>query len=184
MAFISLESYKTYANITSSDNDRRLDQLINTVEAFIKRYTGLDFERQEYTEFADVTGAYVELDQLPVHAVLEVSYFDAVGDLQEIEAEEYRVYPEEGLLELTDAALSDIATSRFHGNQLKVRYEAGYLSVPEEIKQVTRDLVKYYDKGEYAPQSVEVQSIDYGIIQDIALPPHIRRILALYRKMV
>lgn len=184
MAFITLESYKTYANITSSENDRKLDQLIRTVESFIKRYTGLNFEKASYTEFCDLEGVFVELDQVPVISVSKVSYFDNNGDLEEVDAEEYRFYPEEGIVELSASALSAAATSRFRGNQLKIEYEAGYTKLPEDIKQVTRDLVKYYDKSEYAPQSVELQSIDYGIVQDLGLPPHIRRILALYRKMI
>lgn len=182
--FITLDQYKTYAEIKSSENDRKLEGIINRVEEYIKNYCGVRFVSTTYTEELDLEGNYVFLSQMPVTAITSVQYYDADGTLQTIAATEYRMYGEESMLELTNDAVALVATSKYLIKQVKVVYTGGYTSIPEDIKQATMDLVKYYDKSEYTPlSSSNIRTIDYDVMQSVSLPPHIRRVLAFYRKI-
>jgi hypothetical protein len=184
MAFITLEQYKTYAEITSTEKDRKLEMLINNVETIIKNYCGISFTSATYTEDLDLEGNYVFLSEIPASSVTTVSYYDADGVLTAIDAAEYRLYTGESMLELTNTAVSLIATSKYLNKQVRVVYVAGYSTIPLDVKQVTMDLVKYYDKSEYTPlMSSNIRSIDYDVMSSVSFPPHIRRVLALYRKV-
>jgi hypothetical protein len=184
MAFITLEQYKNYAEIKSTEGDRKIEGLITRVEEIIKNYCGIKFVSATYTEDLNADGYYVFLTQMPVTSVTSVQYYDIDGTLQTIASTEYRIYAEESVLELTDTAVALIATSKYINKQVRVVYVAGYSTIPDDIKQVTMDLVKYYDKGEYTPlSSNNVRTIDYDVMESVSLPPHIRRILAFYRKI-
>lgn len=184
MAFITLEQYKTYAEIKSTENDRKLEGLITRAEEIIKNYCGLKFSSATYTEDLDIEGNYVFLNQLPATSVTSVNYYDFEGVLQLIPSTEYRLYGDEGLLELTSDAVANVSTSKYLNKQTRVVYVAGYADIPADIKQATMDLVKYYDKSEYMPlSSSNVRTIDYDVMQSVSLPPQIRRVLAFYRKI-
>lgn len=184
MAFITLDQYKTYANITSPENDRKLDNLITNVDEIIKSYCGIKFVSATYTEELDVEGNYLFLSQIPATSITTVKYYDATGTLQTIASTEYRLYKDEAMVELTSDAIALIADSKYISKQVEVVYVAGYTTIPADIKQAAMDLVKYYDKSEYAPlMSSNVRTIDYDVMQSVSLPPHIRRVLAFYRKI-
>lgn len=184
MPFISLEQYKNYAEITSTNSDRKLEGLITRVEEIIKSYCGLQFISATYTEELDLDGSFVFLSQIPAQSITSIQYYDINGVLQAIDTSDYRLYKEESMLELTENAVTLVNTSKYSSRQIKVIYVAGYTSIPEDIKQATMDLVKYYDKSEYTPlTSSNVRTIDYDVMQSVSLPPHIRRILSFYRKI-
>ena len=54
MAFITLDQYKTYAEIKSTEGDRKIEGLITRVEEIIKNYCGIRFDNATYTEELDV----------------------------------------------------------------------------------------------------------------------------------
>jgi hypothetical protein len=185
-SFISLEHYKTYAGITSPDNDRKLEGLISRAEGIIRSYCGRGIALTAYSEDATLEGAYLFLKEFPVMSVSSVQYWDLDGVIQTIDPAYYRYFKDEGSIELTYEGQTLINTSKYGGgvNNAKVTYTAGYAYVPEDIKQVTMDIVKYYDKSEYMPvMSANVRTIDYDIFESLSFPPHIRRVLAFYRKV-
>lgn len=184
MAFVTLEQYKTYAGITSSESDRKLEGLLTRCEELVKNYCGIRFDSASYTEEVDVDGYYIFLNQLPATAITSVEYYDFEGTLTALASTEYRLYQDEGMLELTLEALGLISESKYKSKQVKVVYTGGYTTIPQDIKQVTMDIVKYYDKSEYTPvASANIRTIDYDVFNSISFPPHIRRVLAFYRKI-
>jgi hypothetical protein len=184
MAFVTLEQYKTYAQITSAENDRKLDALIANCEQIIKSYCGIDFTVGNFTEELDLEGQYLFLSQIPANSITTVKYYDADGTLQTVANTEYRLYSGEGMLEVTPDLVALVGDSKFISKQVQVVYAAGYATIPLDVRQATMDLVKYYDKSEYAPlMSSNVRTIDYDVMQSVSLPPHIRRVLAFYRKV-
>lgn len=184
MAFITLEQYKGYASITSPDNDRKLEGLITRAEELVRTYLSRTISSAVFTEEATLEGAYIFLKEFPVTAVATVQYWDIDGVLQTIDSTFYRFFKDEGMLELNYDAQSLVYSGKYSVNNVKVTYTAGYTSIPEDIKQVTMDIVKYYDKSEYMPvMSANVRTIDYDIFESLSFPPHIRRVLAFYRKI-
>lgn len=185
MGFITLEEYKNYAEITSTNEDRKLINLIENSTDFIKVYCGLDFTQNTYTEELDLEGRYVFLSQLPVVSVTSVKYYDDTGTLSDaVDAAEYRIFKEEGMLSVSYDLYALIYYSKYTEKQVQVVYQAGYSTIPNSIKQATMDLVKYYQKSEYLPvMSANVRTIDYDVMHSVSLPPHIRRMLSIYRKI-
>lgn len=184
MGFVTLEEYKSYAEISSNNDDRKLINLIDTTAAYIKSYCGVDFTSATYTEELDLEGRYIFLGQMPATSVASVQYYDADGILQTIASTEYRLCGAEAYLLLTYEAQALIALSKFPEKQVVVEYTAGYASAPLDVKQANMDLVKYYHKSEYLPvMSANVRTIDYDVMHSVSLPPHIRRMLSIYRKI-
>ena len=65
-------------------------------------------------------------------------------------------------------------------NRFKITYKAGFASVPLDLKLALFDLMDYYMKKESTPRkSSSDVSVQY--ITNSDFPPHIKRVLDLYR---
>jgi len=191
---ISLDYYKSYKGITSTTRDGKLQSLIVQVSALIETYCNRKFvdysSSPGITEWFDAKTSVVDLTHFPVIAVAGVMT-SADGGITQValtedstdydgfyvDMQNCKIYQQKGLNFLDSY---DIPY-----RSLEVTYTAGYTedTIPEDLKLAVQDLVHYYEENEKQPtQSLLGGTIDNPLPYAAnSFPPHIRRILDLYR---
>jgi hypothetical protein len=185
MALLTLNEYKTLENINSTGNDTRLKAILVAVEQFATNYCGREFEQATYVETPDITEQTMFLNNFPVTSLTSVDYIDYEDNPQEADLAWFRLFGAEGIVEMDDASWYDISyTSKYADRFLNVTYVGGYAVIPDDLKLAISSLVTMYFKDETSPvKSQNVRTIDYSVISAVNLPPHIRRVLDLYRRI-
>lgn len=99
MPVITLSSYKTWAGISASTNDARLQLFIDAVEAWAPRFCGRTFVSATFTEDYSCTGtAVVILRNTPVTSITSVSWINSDGTTTTVDSSTYRYRGETGEL--------------------------------------------------------------------------------------
>jgi len=202
--FIDLTEAKTYLQISSTEFDTRLSNLITMACSVIESYCGRTFSSNTYTEYHDGGKSSVYIRNFPINSVSEVWEYDGTqyklltgplsdGSQPNVAANanstpQYMWYSETG--EITrdmvegDAFLSVIQKQRFFNRPkaVKVVYNGGYDIPPADLKQATLDYLKIIYKDIQAKQvSLGGETIDNYQVANSGMPVHIQRTLNLYR---
>jgi len=155
--YINSYDVKTLAQVTYKDLDFNTDgdfeawldnELIPQIEAAIDTYCGVPsgFFKAGGTTFTDERYDYdrsgIQLKNYPVISVTKV-YYNKAGygqseDWEEIDSTDYILYPEEGIIILTE----DVPAVK--ERSIKITYEAGYSAVPDAVKHVCAQLCANY----------------------------------------
>lgn len=192
---ITLDEYKLAKSITKGNDDQVLEQLITNVSAIIQKYLGRDIVNtgiiEEVFSF-DYDTPYIYLDNYPIKNgsvvinPLTSSYYDSTVHLPYV-SDTYVVDHAKGKL-----------IRRGHCNWwprgddiIIIQYELDgddETEVPGPLKQVTIDMVTYYHKQEWRDsQQLMGASINNQTgtgntnTPSKSFPPHIQRILDLYK---
>jgi hypothetical protein len=141
----SLPSVREYLKIAASDTtyDSLLTNLIKRSQMLIEKYCGRQFKARDYTEYYDGDGtSKLLLKQWPIVSVTELNMDNARSFLSVTQAlaADFVIWSEEGYLELLSAADSISGFSeggslfRYGQQNIKVRYNAGYAAIPEDLE--------------------------------------------------
>ena len=180
---ITLQDYKTFSGISNNNDDAKLSVILALVQEFVETYCARHFIKATYTEqVSDQTGLLF-LRNLPLVSVTSVSYIDIAKESVSMAATEYIAYLEEGSIELYDYATKVSPQVLAIHKPFTVTYVGGFTETPPTLKLAIMELVTYYFKHQYINKTssvnVNVQSEDTQ--SNSNLPPHIKRILDLYR---
>ena len=178
---ITKAEYKTYASITSVNQDAEIDLLIPRVSELVKTYcrrTFVDFYDEAKIEMFEGGYGSLILKETPVTQVISVQQSTDYG----------QTYTK--LTKFTDWVQSNdfVVSVNPRGfepliNGYKVSYFAGYETVPEDLKLAVLDLVTYYRKNDGAIHSTKApgtNAVQIEYISTTSLPAHIKRVLDLY----
>lgn len=204
MALVTLNEVKTYLKITSSTDDVRLEALITYAQKLIESYCGRELEAASYTEYFDGGRPSVFVARVPINNVTSVSEYDGVdyvllngpnsdGSLYNTQSNtttiQYTFYTETGEItklvgDGTGVLNLDLAGFSVFNNftkGVKIIYNGGYVNVPADLKLCLMDVVKMLHK-DWQSQSLTFQGETVRQHDFSAMfPPHIRRILEMYR---
>lgn len=191
LPLVTLEEYKVYAGINSTNQDAVITALISTVSELVKticRRTFVDYVDDAKTEVFSGGESRYYLKEFPTLSLSGVEYSTDYG----------QTYT--SLVEFTDFVLdleddSILAIPYFNDpykdtkfakaiNGYKVTYYAGYTTIPEDLKVAVLDLVTYYLKNDgsvHSPKAPGTNSVQIEYITTTALPAHIARILNIYK---
>lgn len=190
MDLITLEEYKAYAGISSTNQDSEIEVIIPIVSKFVKTYcrSGLvDFVNDAKIEYFNGGNPEILLSEYPIISVLGVEYSEDYGqtttDLVEytdfvLDLENNKILP------LPVSSTDNLTVFPKLINGYKVSYYAGYETLPEDLKVAVFDLVTYYLKNDgsvHSPKAPGTNSVQIEYITSTALPAHIARILNLYK---
>ncbi len=186
---ITLQEYKAYEGIKSDTDDPKLLALIESVSQLVKSYCSISF-----VDF--VTVDKVESFSIPFETS---ELFLTESPLISVSQVQYRNTPTEAY-QILDAGLYDANTytdsvMRFNSggtavnwpigpNAVIVTYRAGWTETPADLKLAVMDLVNYYKNNEHKPrQSIGTANRDNPeeSRQNPQFPPHIKRVLDLYK---
>lgn len=181
---ITKAEYKTYAGISSTNQDSEIDLLIPKISELIKTYcrrTFIDYYDEVLVEKTSGGFEKLLLKEAPVVQVLSVEKSTDYG----------QTYT--GLVEFSDwvldtednsvVSLSILGFERLI-NGYQVSYFAGYETVPEDLKLAALDLVTYYRKNDGSVHNNKSPgaggSVQLEYIMNTNFPAHIKRVLDQY----
>lgn len=189
---ITLNQFKEYRDIKSSEQDGAIQSLIDSVEELVENYCNRSFTKYVSTdkiEYFDAKTNLVELTEFPVISVTHVKTSKDGGLTQTTLTENdpgkggYLVNLEDGIIHTQKQYVDFLPDYDTPYKSLEVAYRAGYTTVPKDLQLCALDLVEYYRKGESTPTRNMLGATIDNPLPYIAnsFPPHIRRILDLYR---
>lgn len=179
---ITKNEYKTYAGISSTNQDAEIDSLIPKISQLVKTYckrSFIDYYSDAKQEVFSGGFNSVILKESPVVQVLS---FETSTDYGQNYTE---------LVEFTDWVLDgdyivSISPQGFERrlNGYRATYYAGYEAVPEDLKLALLDLVTYYRRNDGSVHNNRTPggggSVQLEYILNNNFPSHIKRVLDLY----
>lgn len=191
---ITLDEYKLAKGLSKNDENDRLSMLIANVSSLIQTYIGRNFvdDGQNITQVfsLDYDTPILYLDKYPVSTIVSITETDPYGYDSTVH---FPVPSSNYYLDSTNGRLIRVGGLYWPQGPgaVIVTYRAGYpagTAIPSELKQAAIDLVSYYKNEEYKPSmqtrgatlTNPVQSGRQGDLST-AFPPHIQRILDLYK---
>ena len=206
MALVTLSEIKNYLTISNSTNDNNLNSLANYASAVAESYCGREFTSGYAIEYHDGGRNSIYAKKLPVNNVNSVFEYDGIQyvklqpptlsseALPNVAANnisiEYTWDSETGQItrsygpSVSRPELDYSSPPIFNNYKkgVKVEYNGGYDSIPLDLKLAILDYIKILLKQEQSMQSFTFQGETKGaFVLSANFPPHIRRILDLYR---
>ena len=186
---ITIDEYKEYEGITSSNEDLRLEKLIPSVSQLVKTYCGnsiIDFFSVDKVETFNLQWhtSFVQLTESPLISITQVEErLNPSADYAVLDAADYYSDLEtDSVIRLSGSVEKNWNTGP---GSVRVTYRAGYASTPADLKLAVIDLVKYYIRDEHkerrsiAGATIENQGVTKLRTGDF--PDHIQRVLDLYK---
>lgn len=182
MDLITISEYKSYAGITSTNSDTAIKTIIPKVSELTKSYcrrTFIDYVNDEKIEVFD-GGLYLLLGEYPVISVNSVESSSDYGKTY-TSLTEFTDY----VFNRFDQVILPIGISSFPlmPNGYKVSFNAGYETIPEDLKLAVMDLVTYYLRNDMAVKTHRTagsNTVQIEYITKNTLPSHISRVFDLY----
>lgn len=187
---ITLDEYKEYEGITSSNEDLRLEKLLPSVSQLVKTYCGnsiVDFYSVDKVETFSIkwNTSLVQLTESPLLSVsaVEERYSPSSSyTTLTVDNDYYLDFETDSIIRVAGSS----EKSWRHGpGAVKVTYRAGYEETPADLKLAVIDLVKYYVRDEHkerrsiAGATLENQGVTK--LRSGDFPDHIQRVLDLYK---
>ena len=187
---ITVDEFKTYRKITVDKEDTKLSQLIEAASDLVKVYCNRTFvdnyttPKIEYFDGTKVSIAYLE--ELPIVAISDVSYTtDGITYTSLVENTDYFVDDVNDSIVNKGGSAFITSGSDFPTKSLRVTYTGGYEEAPGDLKLAVLDIVEYYRTEQFTPRKAAggatLENIGFRAGSSIGLPPHIKRILEMYR---
>ncbi len=180
---VSLEDYKAYVGISNANDDPKLRITLALVSALVEDYCGRQFLTATKVEQACATSGSIFLSNTPVQSVTSVSCINTSKEQVAIPDTDYVAYSDEGILELLEEATVHAAAIY---KPYTITYIAGYDNLPAPLALAIMELATYHIKKQYLTKtsSVNVNTVSEDTNASSSdLPPHIKRVLDLYRTL-
>ena len=179
----TLAQLKTYLGVSGADDDALLQALLNRVAPAAERACGRTFAQETVTEYHDgKDDSVLVLVKRPVESVASVhdDLDRAYTDDALVSADDYVLYPDEGLIEL------DAGEFRDGLRNVKVVYTAGYAAIPADV---THACVVWaaavYNRAKEGGDGLSAERLP-DLAQEFlnhAMPPEARQILDRYQEV-
>jgi hypothetical protein len=179
---ITRAEYKTYAGISSTNNDATLDVLIPKVSDLVKsicRRSFVDYVDDYKIEYFEGGTASYMPEEWPIISVYCVEISQDYGNTYTnlVEYTDYAVNKRDGSIRCINKDFPVLI------NGYRVTYNAGYETIPPDLKLAVLDLVSYYLKNDSAVHThklAQPNTMQVEYITTTNLPAHIKRVLDLY----
>lgn len=181
---ITLQEYKTYANILGNTQDAQITAMIPRVSSFVKQICRRTFVDYVDDAKVDVFRGGVDklvLQETPLIAMqgVEFSYDYGQTYTSLVEYTDYVVDQATANIEL----LQDYYKKFNQANAYKVTYTCGYETLPSDLKLAVLDTLMHQIRNDGAIHSTKAigsSTTQLEYLTNAQLPAHIRRTLQLY----
>ena len=182
---ITLQEYKTYALINSTNQDAAIQSLIPKVSALVKqicRRTFVDYlEDYKIETVRSCVNNRILLSETPLTQIALIEFSEDYGKTYTAleEFTDYVVDTDTNAVEF----ILPIFTNYNKVNAFRVTYNAGYQELPEDLKLAVLDLTAYYlrnDSAVHSTKSISPNTMQIEYVSTTNLPAGIKRVLDLY----
>jgi hypothetical protein len=182
-SLITVAEYKTYSGISSTNQDAALALTIPKVSQLIKticRRTFVDYLDDSKTETKrNLTNNRFLASETPVVSVNSVEFSDDFGKTYTTLTEFVDYVVDEEAVEIIAYPYIDYSKV----NAFRFTYNAGYETIPEDLKLAAMDLTQYYmrnDSAVHSTKSISPNTMQIEYVSSTNLPAHIKRVLDQY----
>ena len=204
LPLVTRAEYKAYQGISSNTSDALIDSLIPKVSELVKslcRRTFVDYIDDAKIEYSEGGIEAFVLEEYPVLSVSSLEYSVDYGKTyttlteyenyvlskatnsikpilmtqQPVEPYGYQLYSD------ASSRLSKNFPAAING--YRITYNAGYETLPDDLRLAVLDLIAYYVKNDSAVHThklAQPNTMQVEYITSTNLPAHIKRILDLY----
>jgi uncharacterized phiE125 gp8 family phage protein len=141
---ITLDELKAHLHYDGSDHDDRLEAIIEDSCVQLERATNRSLRLITWEDTQPQFYKRMWLDFPPLNEVLEVTYYDANNEQQTLDAEDYIVskpYLGKGSIQ----AIDQWPETYCRPDAVTIRFQAGYETVPNDVKRVLLQVCGYND---------------------------------------
>jgi len=187
---VTLEEFKEYKGLKNPTDDGKNQLLVSFVSSLIENYCNRkfkDYVLSDFTEWFDSKTDVVTLSGFPLISVTSVNISSDGGVTQTLLSAsspiDYFVDIENGQVRTTVSGITFNSNYNTPYRSLEISYKYGYSDIPSDLKLAVFDTIDYYRDNKNVPSmNLAGASIDnpQPYIAN-SFPPHIRRILDLYR---
>lgn len=180
---VTLAEVKIYANISSTNSDPIINQLIPQVSEYVKTYCNrsfVDYVDESKIDIFSGGNSCIYLTESPTIALQSIEFTADYGLTYTtlVENTDY-------VLDLEKDVIRPIYTQEFQKqiNGYKITYTAGYETLPVDLKLAILDIVVYYLKSDMSVKSNAMAGKNTVAIEYITtskFPSHITRVLDFY----
>ena len=182
---VTLAEYKAYMGILGNTQDAEIKSLIPKASALVKslcRRTFVDYYDDPKVQQFRGSASSLLLAESPLVSVSSVEFSADYGNtfVDLVEFTDYVVNHENCSV---DIIASGYATPGKPSYLYKVTYNAGFETVPEDLKTCVLDVVKYLQRNDSAVHSnkaVGTNTMQIEYLLNAQMPAHIQRIILLY----
>ena len=144
MSLVTLGDYKTALDITGNTEDTKLTQYASEIEAKVQNYIGREIELiTEITEMYDGNGGhYLMPKQWPVYEITSVEIYDGTTagveswDTWVLGTDYDRLFYRDGYIYVDGATFPEGVEN------IRLTYDAGYETTPNDIQNACKKLMK------------------------------------------
>lgn len=182
---ITLAEYKAYIGITSTNQDTVISSLLPQVSALVKNIcsrTFVDYVTDFKTEISKGSANNrIMLYETPITDVSKVEFSDDYGATytELVEFTDFVVDIDSDIVEI----ISTPYVNYIKTNAFRITYNAGYETIPVDLKLAVADLINYYvrnDSAIHSQKAVGSNTVQIEYITTTNLPAHIKRVLDQY----
>lgn len=188
----TLDEYKVYKAIVSDELNSQHEAILTHVSQLIKTYCDRTFIDNYTVDLVDkfdaTSNSSVFVSEFPIKDItsIETTVDSGITLVPLVEGTDYFLKKDIGQITTGDGTpFLDAAVPPF--NSLIVTYTGGFSSTPEDLKLAAMDLVHYYVTSSFNPNkrlgSASIDTVSFSKLGDSAFPPHIKRVLDLYRSI-
>jgi len=211
LSLVTKAEYKTYQGISSTTSDNALDILIPKISELVKsicRRSFVDYIDDFKVEYSDGGTNTIELAETPVISIISLEYSTDYGKTYTT-LEEFTHYAwARNQNNLRPLLMSTRPLEVYSGspygntnygympygtvanpifpytiNGYRVTYNAGYETLPEDLKLATFDIIQYYmrnDSAIHSTKTISPNTMQIEYVSNTNFPAHIKRVLDLY----
>jgi len=182
---ITVAEYKAYSGITSTNQDAALALVVPKVSDLVKnicRRTFVDYvdDFKVETKRSLPNNRFIA-SETPLMSVSTVEFSNDFGQTYTslTEYTDYVVDPDSDAVEIISYIYQDYSRV----NAFRFTYNAGYETIPGDLKMAALDLVQYYmrnDSAVHSTKSISPNTMQIEYVSSTNLPAHIKRVLDLH----
>lgn len=184
MGLITLALAKDELDIPSAETaeNTRVQSLVDAATAYIEAQCNRVFASATYThQFDGNDTRYLLLDQFPVTSITSINIDDTwtfAGGTALPASGDYAVH--RGVLAARRCALFQYTSAL----AIKVVYVAGYSTIPEDIQQATRDLVRwlYFSRNDRRSGLAAKSKLGENVAFTEGLPPSVAAMIECHKR--
>jgi len=204
MGFVDLDSVKVYLELSNPEGDERLDVIIDSACKTIESYCGRTFSSNNYIEYFDGGRSSIFINNIPINSINLISEYDGaeyiplvspnpdgtqINTKANSNTAQFMWYSDTGEISrdasvgsgFLEINITKPKVFRNYPKGVRVEYNGGFDTIPADLKLATYDYIKSIWKG-IDSEMVSFQGETIRAFPNSAnFPPHIRRILSLYR---